>query len=263
MKEIPLDQIKAKLQDRYKAQGFGDNLFNNDWNLLLRTGKHPQKASVEDLQSAILRANSQATRANYASRLKSVYKALRKMNLIDNRPDEDLPDVKKKRGTPHPITKGEANLLMTEARMPMRHWFILGCCAGLRAMEVAKLRGIDLEETDDGHILRIYGKGGTDLAVPVAPVVADLIKSYNTKDRIFQVTPNKLSSRASAEMKRLGIPKKTFHACRHYFATTMLEKSGGDLLAVRDLMRHSSVETTQVYTQLATGRTRSLVNLIE
>ena len=263
MEEIPLEQIKSKLLDRYKAQGFGDNLFRNDWGLLLRTGVHPQKATVEDLQKAILRANSQATRANYASRLKSVYKSLRKMNLIDNRPDEDLPDVKKKRGTPHPLTKGEASLLMTEARMPMKHWFILGCCAGLRAMEVAKLRGIDLEEAEGGYVLRVYGKGGTDLAVPVAPIVADLIKSYNTKGRLFEVTPNKLSSRASAEMKRLGIPKKTFHSCRHYFATTMLEKSGGDLLAVRDLMRHSSVETTQVYTQLATGRTRSLVNLIE
>lgn len=263
MKEIPLEEIKAKLLDRYRAQGFGENLFRNDWNLVLRVGIHPQKATVEDLQQAILRANSQATRANYASRLKSVYKALRKMGLIDSRPDEDLPDVKKKRGLPHPLTRGEAQLLMTEARMPMRHWFILGCCAGLRAMEVSKIRGIDLEEVSDGHILRVYGKGGTDLAVPVAPVVADLIKSYGTRDRLFAVTANKLSSRASKEMKRLGIPKKTFHSCRHYFATTMLEKSGGDLLAVRDLMRHSSVETTQVYTQLATGRTRSLVNLIE
>lgn len=129
-------------------------------------------------------------------------------------------------------------------------------------MEVSKLRGLDLEDTPDGYILRIYGKGGTDLAVPVAERVADLIKSFNTKGRIFQVTPNKLSSRASKEMKRLGIEHKTFHACRHYFATNMLEKSGGDLLAVRDLMRHSSVATTQVYTQLATGRTRSLVNLL-
>lgn len=255
-----MHELKEKLHNRYKAQGFGENLFNNDWNLLLRTGEHPQIATTEHLQQAIMRANSQATRANYASRLKSVYKALRKMGLIDNRPDEDLPEIRKKRGTPHPLTKGEANLLMTEARMPMRHWFILGCSVGLRAMEVSKLRGIDLEEVSDGYILRVYGKGGTDLAVPVAPMVADLIKSYNTKDRLFPVSPNKLSSRASAEMKRLGIPKKTFHSCRHYFATTMLEKSGGDLLAVRDLMRHSSVETTQVYTQLATGRTRSLVN---
>ena len=61
----------------------------------------------------------------------------------------------------------------------------------------------------------------------------------------------------------LGPNAKHFHSLRHYFATTMLEKSEGDLLAVRDLMRHSSVATTQIYTQLAQGRTRSLVNLIE
>jgi integrase/recombinase XerD len=96
----------------------------------------------------------------------------------------------------------------------------------------------------------------------VAKIVADTILKYETNQRLWEVTPNRLSKRTSIEMKRLGITKKTFHACRHFFATNMLEKSGGDLLAVRDLMRHSSVATTQVYTQLATGRTRSLVNLL-
>lgn len=262
MDQIPLSIIKEKLHDRYRAQGFSENLFRNDWNLILRSGVHPQVATEEDLQRVILRANSQGTRANYGSRLKSVFNALNKMKLITNNPTLEMPVIRKGRGTPHPLTKGEAELIMTEAREPMRSWFIVGCLAGLRAMEVSKLRGLDLEETPDGYVLRIYGKGGTDLAVPVAERLADLIKSFNTKGRIFNVTPNKLSSRASKEMKRLGIANKTFHACRHYFATNMLEKSGGDLLAVRDLMRHSSVATTQVYTQLASGRTRSLVNLL-
>ncbi len=262
MDQIPLSIIKDKLCDRYRAQGFSENLFRNDWNLILRSGVHPQVATEEDLQRVILRAKSQGTRANYGSRLKSVFNALNKMKLISNNPTLEMPVIRKGRGTPHPLTKGEAELLMTEAREPMKSWFIVGCLAGLRAMEVSKLRGLDLEETPDGYVLRIYGKGGTDLAVPVAERLADLIKSFNTKGRIFLVTPNKLSSRASKEMKRLGIDHKTFHACRHYFATNMLEKSGGDLLAVRDLMRHSSVATTQVYTQLASGRTRSLVNLL-
>lgn len=262
MDQIPLEVIKEKLHDRYRAQGFSENLFRNDWNLILRSGVHPQVATEEDLQAVILRAKSQGTRANYGSRLKSVFNALNKMKLITNNPTLEMPVIRKGRGIPHPLTKGEAELLMTEAREPMRSWFIVGCLAGLRAMEVSKLRGLDLEETAEGYTLRVYGKGGTDLAVPIANRVAEIIKAANTKGRIFQVTPNKLSSRASAEMKRLGIEHKTFHACRHYFATTMLEKSGGDLLAVRDLMRHSSVATTQIYTQLATGRTRSLVSMI-
>jgi integrase/recombinase XerD len=260
---VPMDVIEAKLRDRYETQGFSMAMFRNDWNLLVRVGVHPQLATVEDLQKIIMGVKASSTKGTYAARLRSIFKALNKMKVIDNRVIEDLPNVRKGRGLPHPITPSEAKMLMTEAREPMRDWFIIGCCAGLRAMEVAYLRGVDLEKQEDGYVLRIAGKGGTDLSVPVAQIVADTILKYNTNQRLWEVTPNRLTKKTSLEMKRLGIPKKTFHACRHYFATTMLEKSGGDLLAVRDLMRHSSVATTQVYTQLASGRTRSLVNLIE
>lgn len=262
MEQIPLEIIKGKLRDRYETQGYSMALFNNDFNLLLRLGVHPQVATTEDLQRLVMMVKASSTKGTYAARVRSIFKALRKMGLIDNQADLDLPAVRKKRGLPHPLTPGEAQLLMTKAEQPMRDWFIIGCKAGLRAMEVANLRGVDLEQVDDGYILRVAGKGGTDLSIPVADIVAETILSYETSGKIWKVTPNRLTKLASAEMKRLGIPKKTFHACRHFFATNMLEKSNGDLLAVRDLMRHSSVATTQVYTQLASGRTRSLVNLL-
>lgn len=262
MKLTPIDTIRTKLEDRYKAQGFSEQLFRNDFNLLVRMGVHPQVATVEDLQRAVMTGTAPSTKANYASRLKSVFKSLNKMGLISNHNHDELPMPRKGRGLPHPLTPSEARLLQTEAQQPMRDWFIIGCNAGLRAMEVANLRGIDLEEREDGYVLRIAGKGGTDLSVPCALKVAETIKKFHTSGRLWEVSANHLSKFASAEMKRLGISNKTFHACRHYFATTMLEKSGGDLLAVRDLMRHSSVATTQVYTQLATGRTRSLVAMI-
>ena len=262
MENIDLEVIRTKLKDRYETQGFSMNLFRNDWALILRLKVHPNEASVEDIQNLIMTAKAQSTRANYASRLRSLYKAMHKMKLIDNRNIDDVPVVRKGRGTPHPITKNEAIILTTTAKFPERDWFIVACYAGLRAMEVSGLQGKDLEQNDDGYVLRIQGKGGTDLVVPVAPIVAETILKYNTMGRLWTQPPNRLSKRASVEMKRLGIPSKTFHACRHYFATTMLEKSGGDLLAVRDLMRHSSVATTQIYTQLVTGKTRSLVNLL-
>ena len=262
MEQIPLEVIKSKLRDRYETQGYSMALFNNDFNLLLRLGVHPQVATTEDLQRLVMMVKASSTKSTYAARVRSLFKALRKMGLIDNQADLDLPAVRKKRGLPHPLTPGEAELLMSKAQLPMRDWFIIGCKAGLRAMEVANLRGVDLEKVDDGYILRVAGKGGTDLSVPVADIVAQTILGYETSGKIWKITPNRLTKLASAEMKRLGIPKKTFHACRHFFATNMLEKSNGDLLAVRDLMRHSSVATTQVYTQLASGRTRSLVNLL-
>lgn len=262
MTQTPIETIKTKLQDRYETQGFSEALFRNDFNLLLRLGVHPQIATTEDLQRLVMTVRATSTKGTYAARIRSIFKSLRKMGLIDNQADLDLPAVRKNRGLPHPLTPGEAELVMTKADMPMRDWFIIGCKAGLRAMEVANLRGVDLEKVEDGYILRVAGKGGTDLSIPVAPIVATTILKHETSGKIWSVTPNALTKLCSAEMKRLGIPKKTFHACRHYFATNMLERSNGDLLAVRDLMRHSSVATTQVYTQLATGRARSLVNLL-
>jgi integrase/recombinase XerC len=47
----------------------------------------------------------------------------------------------------------------------------------------------------------------------------------------------------------------TAHQLRHRCATTALEISGGDLLAVRDLLGHASVATTQIYTKVMAGRT--------
>lgn len=262
MELTPIETIKEKLKMRYETQGFSESLFRNDFNLLVRMGIHSELATVDDLQRTVMTAKASSTKANYASRLRSMYKSLYKMGLITNRSIDDLPVPRKGRSMPHPLTPGEANLVMTESDYPMRDWFILGCCAGLRAMEVANIRGLDLEQTLDGYLLRIAGKGGTDITVPISPKVAKAIQRYETKNRLWHLTPNRLSKMASWEMKRLGIYNKTFHACRHYFATNMLEKSNGDLLAVRDLMRHSSVATTQIYTQLASGRTRSLVNLI-
>lgn len=262
MEEIPLPVIKEKLKARYETQGFSEGLFRNDFNLLLRMKVHPQVATLDDLQRLVMTAKASSTKANYASRLRSLFKAMNKLGLIDNKAIDELPTPRKGRGIPHPLTPNEAKLIMAEAKEPIRDWYVIGCLAGLRAMEVANLRGIDLEEHQDGYTLRIAGKGGTDLSVPVASAVAETIKKYNTNGRLWNISPNRLSKLAAREMRRLGITKKTFHACRHYFATTMLEKSGGDLLAVRDLMRHSSVATTQVYTQLASGRTRSLVDML-
>ena len=169
MELIPLDQIKEQLHNRYRTSGFAENLFSNDWALLTRLGVHPQEVTLIDLERVILRAKTQSTRANYASRLKSIFKALNKMRLIDADPTADLPPIKRTRGVPKPITRAEFDRLLEGSCEPFRSWFILGGMAGLRAMEVANIRGADLEEGNDGAMLRVLGKGGTDLLIPVAP----------------------------------------------------------------------------------------------
>ena len=262
---IPLEEIHRQLKNRYDTSGFSPYVIRTDWQIIRRIGVHPALATVQDLEKVVLSATKQSTKANYVSRLRSIYKHLNKMNLINgNNAAEDLPKVKSGRGVPKPVTQAEFDKLMAEATQPYKDWFMLGGLVGLRAHEVAKIEGADLIEDNGGYSLRVVGKGKTDLVVPVAKKVAEMIQSHGTLGKLWEVTPNTFSKKAANEMRRiLGPNAKHFHSLRHYFATTMLEKSNGDLLAVRDLMRHSSVATTQVYTQLSQDKTRSLVNLIE
>jgi integrase len=266
MELTPMEIIEKKLTNRYQASGFTRSVILTDLQIIRRIGVHPALATVEDLENNIvLRATKQSAKANYVARLRSIYGSLNKMGLVNgNNPAEDLAKVKVGRSSPKPVTKAEYAKLLEEAEPMFRDWFILGGMAGLRCCEAAVIKGADLFDTDEGPMLTVIGKGNTDLVIPVSPMVAETIRKYDTLGRLWNVTANKFSAKAANEMRRiLGPDAKHFHSLRHYFATDMLERSGGDLVAVKELMRHTSVATTQVYTQLAHGRTRSLVNLLK
>lgn len=260
-RHIPLDEIIERMDSFYGARGWSPILKANDFSMLRRIGVHPQDCTTADLERIVMRGMKQGTRANYVARLHSMWRTMNHLGLIDNQAADGIPKIRRPHGVPRPLTDREADILLTKTDEPMRAWFTLGCLAGLRAMEVANLNGVDLEEGDHGWQLRIHGKGGTDLTVPAHPAVVDAIRGQATLGRLWNLKPNKLSSYACEEMRRVGVDKK-FHSCRHYFATTALRVSGGDLLVVRDLLRHASVATTQVYTKLTASRTSEVVGMM-
>ena len=258
----PFEEIERQMRRRYETKGWSKHLFVNDIAHLKRLNKHPEDVTIEDCENLILKATKNNTRANYMWRLTSIYRTLNELGVVTNNPTLKLPVIRKTRNNPRPLTDREASTLFSMTNEPFRSWFILGCFAGLRAMEVSGLMGTDLEQTDDGYTLRVRGKGNTDLVIPAHPLVAEAIKAQGKLGRLWELNPNKISAYACREMSRVGVDKK-FHSCRHYFATTALKASGGDLLVVRDLMRHASVATTQQYTALEQSRPTSVVNLLQ
>jgi integrase len=195
-----------------------------------------------------------------------IYRHLLYLKLIPEResPAEKLPRIRKPKSMPRPFTHNEVALIMKEAKEPQKHWFILSCFAGLRAAEISLVKGADLEELQDGYMIRIpAGKGGTDLALPAHPVVVEMIKSYNTLGRLWPTMfPHSLSVAACKELRRLGINKK-LHSGRHYFATNAYSVSNGDLLAVSKLMRHASPATTAIYAELASPVAKQVINSMQ
>lgn len=259
--EVSMEVIGERLRQRYEARGWSRSSYVNDWALLRRVGVHPALATTQDLERVVMRANTQGTKALYVWRFRSLFESLRVLGICDNTAAEQLPTIRKPRGLPRPLSDVEAALLMREADKPYRDWFILGCMAGLRAMEVSGLMGSDLEQGPHGWVLRVRGKGRTDLTIPAHDRVVEVVQSYRTLGRLWELNPNKVSAYACREMRRLGVDK-SFHACRHWHATALLAATGGDIVAVAELMRHSNIQTTLNYAKLGHDRPRLAINAL-
>lgn len=152
----------------------------------------------------------------------------------------------------------------TEPWIAARDWalvvLIFGC--GLRISEALSLKNIDIINHPDS--LRIMGKGGKERIVPVLPAVLEAIDKYiklrpfgnDAEDELFRsVRGLPMSARMAEKVVErlrhyLQLPDYvTPHALRHTFATALLA-GGADLRSLQELLGHSSLSTTQLYTKV-------------
>ncbi len=131
--------------------------------------------------------------------------------------------------------------------------------SGLRISEALGLRRADF---DAGDTLTVIGKGGKQRMVPILPQVAKLIADYLAlcphdppEDgplfvgaRGGPLSPRLIQLAMARLRGALGLPETaTPHALRHSFATHLLAR-GGDLRSIQELLGHTSLSTTQIYT---------------
>jgi len=140
--------------------------------------------------------------------------------------------------------------------------------SGLRISEALGLKRRDVPNPGEGDVLVVTGKGNKTRMVPVLQNVLQLIADYAAlcphalppEGPIFVgARGGPLSPRiiqlAMAQLRgALGLPgSATPHALRHSFATHLLSR-GGDLRAIQELLGHSSLSTTQIYTGIDSER---------
>ena len=133
--------------------------------------------------------------------------------------------------------------------------------SGLRVSETANINLDDFEE--EMTFLRVLGKGSKTRLVPLGRYAVNAINNW-IKERskyseessalFINLKGSRLSVRSiQLRLKRLatkqGLPPVHPHMLRHSFATHMLESSG-DLRTIQELLGHSSLSTTQIYTKL-------------
>jgi integrase/recombinase XerD len=144
---------------------------------------------------------------------------------------------------------------------------------GGRVSEIVNLKIDDIQSSADYTAVKLTGKGGKQRVVPVGKYAKEALAEYLSKSRenLIKIATNKFLflngrggklTRQSAwnivtkQAKVAGITESLSpHSLRHSFATHLLD-GGADIRVVQELLGHSSVTTTQIYTLITIDKLR-------
>lgn len=198
-----------------------------------------------------------ATRRSARGTLVLFFRWLHDTDRIAVDPARSLPKVRVPRAVPRPAPDEaiDRGLSANDARVRLAVRIMNE--TGIRRGECAIVHSDHVIEGPDGALLRVTGKGGHTRHVPITDDLAALITEAN--GYLFEsenwagkpIEPERLGELIS---RALG-GTWTAHTIRHRVATRAYAGTG-DLLAVRDLLGHASVATTQGYTQVARDAVR-------
>ena len=221
---------------------------------------------------------SKKTMSRMQSTIKNFHQFLMNEQAMTHNPTIKLSSIKQETTIPEYLTVDEMNrLLETPDNTPagIRDQLIMEVlyACGLRVSEVIALKTDDLN-LDMGFI-KVTGKGSKERIVPVTDFVSRLIKDYISGvrlDLLKELNTNQLflTNRGKGFTRQglwkmikkyaliSGINKAiTPHTFRHSFATHLIE-NGADLRAVQELLGHTDINTTQIYTQISNGKIREM-----
>ena len=210
--------------------------------------------------------NNPRTIQRHISSAKGFFRFLKKNGVISSSPFELIESPKTPSYLPEVLSPEDIEQLLNfkpKDSLEIRDLAIveLMYSSGLRVSETININIDHFEENK--AFLRVFGKGSKTRLVPIGRYAINAINNwvderdkYSNDDNALFI--NKKGSRLSVRsiqlrLKRLatkqGLPPVNPHMLRHSFATHMLESSG-DLRTIQELLGHSSLSTTQIYTKL-------------
>jgi len=260
--------VDAYLRDLHQFSAFLDSL---------NPPKPPESAGVLEIRSFIaflLKKDKKSSAGRKLATLKTFYKFLRRERIIEMNPAELISTPKKDKMLPQFLNVDEIFSLL-ELPDP-NNFFSLRDRAILELFYASGLRVSELVGLDIGNIdinidyVKVTGKGRKERIVPVNQKAIDVIKHYLDEREVFlknkkeeAIFINKFGNRLTRRgvglivkkyMIKSGINKHISpHSLRHTFATHLLD-AGADLRLIQELLGHSSISTTQIYTHTGMDR---------
>ena len=231
----------------------------------------PDKYILREFLSVLSeRELSRPTVARKISSLKNFFKFLFKDKVILSLDVSIFKSPKLKRSYPKSIDSDlVAKAFLSLMDKENDHWInlrdravmLLLYGSGLRISEALSLKKKEVPNSD---WLRVKGKGNKYRDVPLLPIICEGVKEYldlcpydvKEDEPLFlgkrggELSPRIIQRRVENLRYELGLPSHTTpHALRHAFATHLLS-GGADLRAIQQLLGHSSLSTTQRYTDV-------------
>ena len=178
-----------------------------------------------------------------------------------------LPQTKNPSRFPKIISKQDfIKMFNSEFNLKHKLWIMLAYGSGLRIGEVASLKVSDILSKE--HKIRVIGKGNKERYVPLPNFTLKLLQSYyyRNKDKITNdyLFPGLYKKRVNTYISDFTIKcafqkikhnnnlddSISFHTLRHSYATEFI-KAGGDIWELKNILGHSSINTTSIYLHMA------------
>lgn len=260
------NSIRSYKSDLQKFTMFLENISVNDWNEVTHKSI---SLFLQELKNEGLTSTSAA---RYLSSIRGFFEYLSVNNYIKKDPTEKVSSAKISRKLPTVLNYDEIEMILdqtnTKDKLGLRDRTILELLysSGLRVSELIDLKISDLFLEDE--VIRVTGKGSKQRIVPVGSSAIKWLNNYMIKVRPLLEKKAKsknhvfLNSRGSKlsrmgvwkivekYTKDAGITKEVHpHTFRHSFATHLLE-GGANLRSVQEMLGHSDISTTQIYTHI-------------
>jgi integrase/recombinase XerD len=205
--------------------------------------------------------------------LRNFFKWTYSMNIIDKNPASTLEQPKVPKRLPKVVSLKEIEEMLHSDLTPVQSVIIeLLYSCGLRVSELVNLNLTDIDMIS--KYVRCFGKGSKERIIPIGKKAIEKLENYfperdfilkkynlNTK-RLLILDSGRIANRQDIytfihERGKFIHKNISPHTLRHSFATHLLE-NGADLRVVQELLGHSDVSTTQLYTHISKKRLKEV-----
>lgn len=254
--------IESYKRDLNKFLEFNKNIDINEITVA-KLKEYIKYLSLEQLNEKTISRN--------ISCLKSFYKFLAIEKIIKSNPTESLYIPKIKKNLPNILDEDDINKLLDinlTDNFSYRNKAMLELmyATGIRVSELVNLKLEDIDLNQD--IIRTFGKGSKERVIPIGDYAKEYLNKYiynhrtmmlknENSEYLFLNNHGKKMTRQGffKILKKIanekGITKELSpHTLRHSFASHLL-KYGADLRTIQELLGHSDISTTQIYTHIS------------